>query len=171
MRKQLIIPLALLMLVMAGCGEKMEEKPELTPEERTQLYQTAIEGARNQEMNEAVPVLTSPEEDLAPAVLGLLGVTEEDLSCFAIAVSPVNIKAYGIAAILPADGREAAVVDGLQAFIDRQKSNFQQYLADQYAIAEQARLETLKDGTVLMVMCEGSDEVLEHIKTTIEAGT
>lgn len=184
MRKQrMMIPVMVLalLLALAGCGkvenemDKMEsqmaQKEELTAAERTQLYQTAIEGARDAEMNESVPVITSPEDDLASAIFVLLDVTAEDMESFAIAVSPVNVKAYGIAAIKPADGREAAVLNGLQDFIAQQKSNFQQYLADQYAIAEKARLETLDNGTVLMVMCEDQDTVLEHIKTTIEAGT
>lgn len=169
MRKQWMIPLALLVFLTAGCGG-MQENKELTAEERTALYQAAIEDARDAEMNEAVPVITSGEADLAPAVFGLLGVAEEDLASYAIAVSPVNVKAYGIAAILPANGREGVVMDGLQAFLDRQKSSFQNYLADQYAIAEKARLETLEDGTILMVMCEDSDQVMERIKTAVEAG-
>lgn len=181
MRKQWMIPVVILMmlLVLTGCGkvedemDKMEsqmaQKEELTAEERTELYQTAIEGARDAEMNQTVPVISSPEDDLADAVLVLLDVTAEDMESFAIAVSPMNVKAYGIAAIKPVAGREEAVLNGLQDFIAQQKSNFQQYLADQYAIAEKARLETLDDGTVLMVMCEDQDTVYESIKTKIEA--
>ena len=167
-RMTLCLLLALLMLTAAGCGDKKEEKKELTDQERTQLYQTAIEGARDGEMNEAVPVITAAEEDLAPAVFGLIGVTEADLQAYAIAISPVNVKAYGIAAILPAPGREAAVVDGLQAFVDRQKSNFELYLPDQYQVAQDARLETLEDGTVLLVMCQNGDEVFEAIRAELE---
>ena len=79
----------------------------------------------------------------------------------------MNVKAYGIAAVMPADGREEAVKEALQGFIDRQKSSFETYLADQYAVAESARLETLSDGTVLMVMCEDQDTVFDAISAAI----
>ena len=167
MRKYLIVPMVILMLATAGCADKKD----LTTAERTQLYQSAIESARDEEMNEAVPVITSGEADMAEAIFSLIGVTEEDMQAYAIAISPVNVKAYGIAAILPAEGRETVVSGGLQAYIDQQKSNFQQYLADQYEIAQAAKLETLKDGTILMVMCENSDTAADAIKTAIEAGT
>lgn len=171
MRKYLIVPMVILMLATAGCADKKEDKKDLTTAERTQLYQSAIESARDEEMNEAVPVITSGEADMAEAIFSLIGVTEEDMQAYAIAISPVNVKAYGIAAILPAEGRETVVSGGLQAYIDQQKSNFQQYLADQYEIAQAAKLETLKDGAILMVMCENSDTAADAIKTAIEAGT
>ena len=91
------------------------------------------------------------------------------MESFAISVSLMNVKAYGIAVIKPAQDSEDTVKEGLQGFIDKQKTNFETYLADQYAVAENARLETLEDGTVLMVMCEGSDTVFDQIRTAIEA--
>ena len=163
MKLQRTLPLLLLLALLAGCGTSSQPSA-LTAEERTQLYQTAIESARDAEMNEAIGILT----DTADVIFELLGVTAADMSAFALSVSPMNIKAYGIAAIYPAAGKSDAVLEGLNAFIDRQKQSFEQYLADQYEIASNARLETLEDGTILLVMCEDQDAVFDAIRDTIE---
>ena len=155
MKLQRTLPLLLLLALLAGCGTSSQPSA-LTAEERTQLYQTAIESARDAEMNEAIGILTDTGDDMA------------DVSAFALSVSPMNIKAYGIAAIYPAAGKSDAVLEGLNAFIDRQKQSFEQYLADQYEIASNARLETLEDGTILLVMCEDQDAVFDAIRDTIE---
>ena len=60
--------------------------------------------------------------------------------------------------------------EGLQGYIDQQKSSFEMYLADQYEVAKNARLETLEDGTILMVMCEDQDTVFDAISAAIQAG-
>lgn len=161
---------AILLLTALLCSCSASPAPSLSPEERTQLYRSAIESARDQETNEALPVLSDPEDERADLLLSLLGVTPEDLESFAVAVSPMNIKAYGIALILPADGREDVVRDGLDSFVETQKNNFEFYLADQYAIAEDARVETLADGTCLLVLCEDADGVLDAIRSTLEEG-
>ena len=160
MKLQRTLPLLLLLALLAGCGTSSQPSA-LTAEERTQLYQTAIESARDAEMNEAIGILTDTGDDMADVIFELLGVTAADMSAFALSVSPMNIKAYGIAAIYPAAGKSDAVLEGLNAFIDRQKQSFEQYLADQYEIASNARLETLEDGTILLVMCEDQDAVFD----------
>lgn len=167
MKLQRTLPLLLLLALLAGCGTSSQPSA-LTAEERTQLYQTAIESARDAEMNEAIGILTDTGDDMADVIFELLGVTPADMSAFALSVSPMNIKAYGIAAIYPAAGKSDAVLEGLNAFIDRQKQSFEQYLADQYEIASNARLETLEDGTILLVMCEDQDAVFDAIRDTIE---
>lgn len=160
----------LLTLLLTGCTGKQDEEKTLTPDERTQLYETAITSARDEEINQANPPLTSAEEDGADMVFSLLGVSPDDMSAYALSVSLMNIRAYAVAAIYPAAGKEDVVLEGLRAFVDNQKAAFELYLADQYEIAVNARLETLEDGTVLLVMCEGQDAVFDAISDAIGNG-
>ena len=167
----LALAAALLISALAGCsgGDGQGSQSDLTPEERTAAYQAAIEGARDDEMNQAVPVITSMEDEMADMILAMAGITAENADAFAVAISPMNIRAYGIAAVHPAEGKADEVTEGLQAFIDQQKQSFQQYLADQYEVASAARLETLEDGTVLLVMCEDQDTVFDAIQSALAA--
>lgn len=167
MSRTRIIPLLLALALLAGCGGR-EAGPALTAEERTQLYKTAIENARDAETNEAMPVLTDGDGEQLTLYLDLLGLNADDMEAFALSASLMNVRAYGIAAVYPADGRETAVKEGLEGFIDRQMQSFEQYLADQYDVASKARLETLTDGTVLLVMCQDQDTVYDAIRETIE---
>ena len=171
MNRLKLLPLLLVLSFATSCTSTQQaQETAMSNEARTQLYQSAIEEARDQELNESMSVLTSSEDETAELLFSMLGVSGEDMQAFALSVSPMNVKAYGIAAIYPAAGKEQTVLDGLNGFIDQQKQNFELYLADQYDIANQARLETLNDGTILMVMCPDQDTVFDAIRAKIETG-
>ena len=166
----LTLAAALLAAALSGCSQpaaQESETPSRTPEELTEAYQTAIESARDDEMNEAVPVITASDQAMADLVLPMLGITNENTTAYAVAVSPMNVKAYGVAALMPAEGQEDALLESVNAFVEQQKSAFTNYLPDQYEIASAAKVETLDDGTILLVMCEEQDTVLESIKTSL----
>lgn len=169
MKKMIALLAAALTLtaVLTACGQKQESR---TPEELTQVYTDALT-ENGGEMVEYNPVISKvdSEDPVSAMILESMGLKEEDMTAFGVSGSMMNVKAYGIAAVMPAEGKEEAVKEGLQGFIDRQKSSFETYLADQYAVAESARLETLEDGTVLMVMCEDQDTVFDGIRAAIEA--
>ena len=160
------IPLLLALALLAGCSGGA--RPALTAGERTQLYREAIEDARDADTNQALPVISDPEAEQAALYFDLMGLSPEDAEAFALSASLMNVRAYGIAAVYPAQGRADAVREGLEGFIDRQKQSFEQYLADQYEAASAARLETLADGTVLLVMCQDQDGVFDAIRDAIE---
>ena len=128
----------------------------------------AITAARTDEDNEAYPVFCDKDaiEDMYYQVVGF---TSSDVDEIAMSVSLINIKAYGIVVVKPAEGCADTVKAGLQAFIDTQCANFETYLADQYEIAKNAKLETLEDGTIVMVMCENADSVYESIVASLGA--
>ena len=169
MKKMIALLAAALTLtaVLTACGQKQESR---TPEELTQVYADALT-ENGGEMVEYNPVISKvdSEDPVSAMILESMGLKEGDMTAFGVSGSMMNVKAYGIAAVMPAEGKEEAVKEGLQGFIDRQKSSFETYLADQYAVAESARLETLEDGTVLMVMCEDQDTVFDGIRAAIEA--
>ena len=159
MRRTLSLTLSalLLALALAGCADG---KP-------AESHKAAIEGARSEEDNEYNTILTSSDDDMAELIFGLLNVSEEDMTAYAISVSAMNVRAYGVAAILPAAGKEDLVLEGLNSFVENQKRSFEQYLADQYEIAKEAKVGTLEDGTVLLVMCENQDAVYDSIKDAL----
>ena len=161
----LALALTLSLTALAGCSGKEDNK---TPEELAQLYSDAIT-QNGGEMAEYNPPFTQEglDEDMNTMILESMGLVKEDMTAFAVSGSMMNVKAYGIAAVMPAEGKEEAVQEGLQSFIDRQKSSFETYLVDQYEVAKSARLEKLSDGTILMVMCEDQDTVFDAISAQI----
>lgn len=167
MKKILAFALALTMMALSGCSSTSSAPAEKTPEELTTLYTDAIT-ANGGEMVQYNPVISEVKEDDGSAfVLEVMGLKEEDMAAFGISASMMNVKAYGIAAVMPAEGKEETVKSTLQSYIDAQQRSFEFYLADQYEIASNARLETLEDGTILMIMCEDQDTVFEAISSAI----
>ena len=163
----LVLALALSITALSGCGSK--PAADKTPEELAELYSSAIM-ENGGEMAEYNPAFTQAKDDDGSAmVLENMGLNTEDMAAFGISASLMNIKAYAIAAIMPAEGKEAAVMEALQGYIDRTKSSFEMYLADQYEVAENARLETLEDGTILLVMCQDQDTVFDAIADATQA--
>lgn len=139
-----------------------------TPEESTSALADAITAARSDEENEAYAVM-SDKDAIEDMYYTSVGFTAADVDEIAMSISLINVKAYGIVVVKPAEGCEETVKAGLQSFIDTQCKNFENYLADQYEIAKNAKLETLEDGTIVMVMCENADTVYESIVSALSA--
>lgn len=162
----LILALTLALSVMTGCSAKPKTAG-LSPEELEKLYAEAITDARDDETNDAFPVTLGSDEISDEVVAGMLsdmlGFKSEDAKASAMSISLMNVQAYGIVVVMPADGKAEAVKNGLQGFIDRQCESFERYLPDQYEIAQSARLSTLEDGTIVMVMCSDQDEIYDSI--------
>ena len=172
MKRLSLLSLTLTLALLAGCGGGGEPEsspsPSPAPQGLAETYRAAIEGARDQELNDAYPVITDLEDEQNLPYLDLLGLDPADCEAAALSVSLMNVKAYGIAAVRPVEGKGDKVYEDLKGFIGRQMQSFQQYLADQYDIASHTRLETLTDGTVLLVMCENQDEVFNAIRSAVE---
>lgn len=142
-----------------------------TPEELAEAYTQAIYAARDEEMNEYFPAMTNATENdptEQEMVFAMLGFAPEDAEGYALSISLMNVNAYAIVAVKPAKDKEETVKTGLEGYIESQKANFERYLEDQYEIAASAKLETLDDGTVLLVMCDGQDAVFDSIKAALE---
>lgn len=169
-----VLPLLLaLTLALSACAKKEEAKPgaDKTPEEYATAYDQAIRAARSDEMNEYFPVTTNqggfPDATEEEMTFALLGCAKEDVDAYAVSLSLMNVNAYAIVAAKPAQGKEDTVKTGLENYVEAQKASFENYLEDQHEIAASAKLETLDDGTVLLVMCEGQDTVFDTVKAAL----
>lgn len=168
---------------LVGCGASgADSTASHTPAE----YTAALADSRTEEDNNAYTIFTLEEGGYTASKgyaehldteaiasqgqmsLEVLGLTAEDVESAAYSVSLMNVKAYGIAIVKPAQGKTDAVKQALSGFVEAQKSAQENYLPDQYAIAKAARVETLKSGEVVLVMCENQDQVLQSIQTALQ---
>ena len=144
-----------------------ESAPAGETSELAQKYADAITAARDDEMNEVMPIQTTLDAEKDAYLIEMLGFGPDDVEAAAISVSMINVKAYGVAVVKPAEGHEDVVKAGLEGFVEYQKKSFEQYLADQYEVAKAARVETLEDGTMILVMCEDQDTVYDGIVSAL----
>lgn len=170
----LILAAALAAALLAGCssgGGGESPAPSRTPEELAALYTDAINSCGSDMVEYNPPFSTYDPDDADQTLNGLildtLGVSVDDMQAYAISMSMMNVKAYAIALILPAEGKEQTVLDAVNAYVDSTESSFSTYLPDQHEVAQNAKVETLSDGTVLLVMCEDADTVYQSIVDTL----
>ena len=142
--------------------------------------------SRNAEMNEYYEIISRDDagytvtegysaemddqfkQDQAAMVLEVMGLTPEDMEDFAVSISMMMTKSYGIALIKPADGRSEAVETALQNFIQSQQMAQEFYLPDQYEIAKAALLQQAADGTWVMVMSENASAEMDAIQAALK---
>ena len=146
------------------------QEPSLVPEEPADDvdYVRVITDARGE--GETTPIMTNHTEDdpvEKEMTFAMLGFAPEDAEAYGVSMSLMNVRAYAIAVVKPAPGKAETVKKGLESYVEAQKDNFERYLEDQYEIASNAKLETLDDGTVVLVMCEGQDAIFNSIKTAL----
>lgn len=178
--------LMLSLLVLTACGGTAPAPNARTPEELAARYEAALKAA--QSGNEYAPfILTnvsdyhfliaegleadfteeewkSQFEDYKSILFQLTGLDPADMQAYAMAINLMNISVDAVALIMPAAGREQAVTDALKTYVAQVQQSFENYLPGPYEIAKQAKIETLADGTLVLVMCEDGSSVLETIK-------
>ena len=168
-----------LALALVGCGS---DAPAATgPKD----FVSILSAARSEEDNSANVIFTYKDgkyaahgayaQDLtqkdidsqAAMCMSMLGLVPENIEEAAFSVSLMMVHSYGIAIVKPT-GAAQPVIDGLQTFIDGQKAAQQNYLADQYEIASNAKLEKLRSGQVVLVMSEGQDKIFDSMEAALK---
>ena len=84
----------------------------------------------------------------------------------AFSFSLMNVQAYTIAIVKPADGKKDAVLKYFSDYQALQESNFNMYLEDQYEIAKSAVTEEV-NGYIVFVMAENADSIAANIKAKL----
>jgi hypothetical protein len=180
MKKRSLIAVVLTLgILLAGCGSKASSGSDKD-------YVQILQDARTDEFNESYAILSNGEngfevtggnseemddenkQRMGDMILEFMGLETADMEKYALSVSLMNVKSYGIAIIQPAEGSSEKVETALQNFIQTQQAAYEFYLQDQYEIAKDARLTQAADGSWVMVMCEDATAVNDSILNALK---
>lgn len=164
MNKTIALILAgLLCFALVGCGRRGSPGSAVPPKD----YAAIIQAARLTQENEVMPIATPGNNETD--IVDFFGVQPGDMQDYAISASLIIVRAYGVAIILPAEGRTQQVLDGVNAYVEAQRQAQQNYLPDQYEIASNAIVRQAPSGEVLLAMAEGAPEIMENIEAALAA--
>ena len=162
MKKLIALLLACtLALSLAACGGG--EAASTTAKDFKQI----LTDSRTAEDNENIAIVTSPEED-EYGLMELYGLDPALMERYAVSISPVNLVAHAVMIVQPTSSGAEDVKKAMQGFIEKQLASFKDYLPDQYAVAEAAKLENGPSGELILVMCEDADAVMSSIQTALK---
>lgn len=182
MKKQMISLICLLLAacLLVACGTSAQS----TPQEKD--YVQAIVDARSSEENENDAIYTwkkggsvsfglnpfdvaeEEAESMAPMMLSTLGLEEDMLEEYAVSMSLMNVRAYAVGIFVPAQDKAEDVKAALESYVAAQRKAFEQYLQDQYVIAQNAVVETLPGGEVILVMSENSTQTAQALRDALK---
>ncbi len=156
--------LAVALLLLAACGGA---KPS------TADYTQVLSAARPAELNEIelFDIVSGSGDALHDQIFSEVnGFVETDMERYAISLGMLITQAYGVAIILPAEGRHDAVLAQVNNYVEMQKKAQENDLQDQYEIAKTAIVKTAESGEILLAMCEGATDVLAQMEEGLKAG-
>ncbi len=158
-------------------SEQTQESAEIkTAQELTEI----IIATRGEDENNALPIIAGDENgvqtlhnplqlteaDLQTNTDMLLQATNIDIeNCetFAFSVASTIVNAYGVGIFYPKEGSEEQVKESLEAFVLQKQSEFENYLPDQYEIAQNGIVEYTSDGALVLIVAANSQDVLSAI--------
>ena len=69
---------------------------------------------------------------------------------------------------MPAEGKTEDVQAAVESYVAAQRRAFEQYLQDQYEIAQNAIVETLPGGEVMLVMSEDASQTAQALRDALK---
>ena len=181
MTKRLLAALLAVAALFALVGCSKSDKADAAPKDYTKI----LHDARPDEDNEYYMIFSPGEdgkftaqygysdsydasqldEEIRNMLLPLLNLEEDMYTDFAASVSGMMVQSYGIAIVKPAEGKQQAVSEALDAYVQSQMQSMEHYLEDQYQIAASSHISTAPTGEVILVCCENPEAVMNAIKT------
>lgn len=185
MTKRLLAALLAVTALFALAGCSKSDKADAAPKDYTKI----LHDARPDEDNEYYMIFSPGEdgkftaqygysdsydaaqldEEIRNMLLPLLNLEEDMYTDFAASVSGMMVQSYGIAIVKPAEGKQQAVSEALDAYVQSQMQSMEHYLEDQYQIAASSHISTAPTGEVILVCCENPEAVMNAIKTALAA--
>ncbi len=87
----------------------------------------------------------------------------ENCESYAFSVAGTIVNAYGVGIFYPKEGSEQSVKESLDAFVLQKQGEFENYLPDQYEIAQNGIVQTSDSGAIILVVAANASEVYSAI--------